>query len=85
MADTNIVTNADGVEYDPEDTIFGVVTDCENLRIRSEAQEGDNVISAITKGTVVEVDYSKSTGDFYHVITESGLSGFCMKKFITIK
>lgn len=66
-------------------TKLGVVTECGYLRVRSTPEVKDNnVITKIKIADEVIVDIDKSTDEFYHVTTESGVEGFCMKKFINI-
>lgn len=62
------------------------VVNCKLLRVRSEADAtADNVIWELPEGTEVYIDETKSTVDFYKIVTAAGAEGFCMKKFITIK
>lgn len=63
----------------------GMVTGCEKLRVRKGPNATADVICEITKSTAVIIDEEASSNDFYKVCTESGVEGFCMKKFITVK
>lgn len=63
----------------------GVVTGCEKLRVRKGPNVTADVICEIAKSTAVIIDDESSSNDFYKVCTESGVEGFCMKKFITVK
>lgn len=64
---------------------FGVVTNCIKLRVRQEPNSDATVLGEIDALTDVQVEMSESTEDFYKVCTASGLDGYCMKKFITLK
>lgn len=64
----------------------GVVVDCIKLNVRNNPHPEAAIELTIDKGTEVEI--VGSNGDFYNVrkgtITE-GFSGWCMKKFISVK
>lgn len=64
--------------------IEGVVSGCDQLYVRSEASIESEPLGIIKHGTNLRIYESESTEDFYSVCTESGLEGFCMKKFIAI-
>lgn len=63
----------------------GVVCGCETLFVRSEANKESSPLTIIEKDSKVEIDLDQSTEDFYKVTIESGIEGYCMKKFIEIK
>lgn len=65
--------------------ILGVVTDCIKLNIRSKPEENAKILVKVPVLSELEIDRTKSTDKWYRVITESGISGFCMKKFVAIK
>lgn len=66
-------------------TLFGVVTDCLRLNIRKEPKGDADVIAVITALSKVQVDTENSTEEFYKVCTETGIEGFCMKKYVALK
>lgn len=73
-------------EPEPEiiaEPIEGVV-ECDQLYVRSEASTDSEPLGIIKRDTVVRIYESESTDDFYSVCTETGLTGFCMKKFISV-
>lgn len=73
------------VEEAPISIVLGVVTDCVGLRVRSTPEIKDNnTIGELGFASEVSVNLIESTDDFYSVRTESGLAGYCMKKFINI-
>lgn len=65
----------------------GVVSGCEMLNVRKENKKDAEVIFIINKDSEVQVDLSenKESDEFYKVVTPSGVEGYCMKKFITLK
>lgn len=75
------------VEPKPEKKIRkGVVVDCLKLNVRTNPNPDASIVLAIDKGTEVEI--VGSNGDFYNVrksTTTEGFTGWCMKKYITIK
>ena len=78
------------VEEESLDTIskpicFGFVDNCESLRIRQVPNPVGEILTTISSGTEVEIDLDNSTNDFYKVCTATGLDGYCMKKFITLR
>ena len=75
------------VEKKPEPKIKkGVVINCLKLNVRTNPSSNATIALTIDKGAEVEI--VGSTGDFYNVrggtVTE-GFSGWCMKKYISIK
>lgn len=71
-------------EPEPE-VIKGVVSNCKCLRVRkSPSTKTDNVITIIDAGTEVTI-LDESKKDWYKIQTEGGVTGFCMKEYITVK
>ena len=70
------------IEPEPEETIIGIVTDCMKLNIRVEPSVDASVICEVPALSKLMIDRSKSTGDWWSVCTETGIEGFCMKKFV---
>lgn len=83
------------VEAEPVEEVvrpnpIGSVCNCEKLNVRSKANVNSDVVCVINKGSEVEIDESKSTKDFYavtvsNIVKKTSVSGFCMKKYITVK
>lgn len=74
-------------EPEPEiiaEPVEGIVVDCDQLYVRSEASVDSEPLGVIKRDTKVRIYESESTDDFYSVCTETGLTGFCMKKFISV-
>ena len=69
----------------PGEPIMGNVTGCKNLNIRQEPDGEANILGTIPVGSEVMIDESESTDDFYRIYAESGVEGFCMKKFIAVQ
>lgn len=64
---------------------FGVVVNCDALNVRNNANVKSIALCTIKKGDKVKIDVDDSTKDFYKVILKSGIEGFCMKKYITVR
>lgn len=81
------VAEAPVVEKKPEKKIKkGVVVDCLKLNVRTNPHPNAHIELTIDKGTEVIID--RSEGDFYFVRkdnTTHGFSGWCMKKYISVK
>ena len=66
-------------------SITGIVSDCKKLRVRNAPGLYSDVICEIEAGSIVEIDEVNSTEGFYKVCTETGIDGYCMKKFIKVE
>ena len=66
----------------PEPTEHKGIVACEQLYVRSDASKSAEPLDIIKRDAVVTI--LEDAGEFYNVRTESGLDGFCMKKFITV-
>lgn len=73
------------VEPEVVKPVMAVVCDCQMLNVREKPSKTSTVVGLINCGDEVEVDKEKSTEDFYKVCTSTGVEGFCMKQFISIK
>ena len=62
---------------------IGVVCNCEMLNVREEPSKESKSLCIIKAGDEVEINGEDP--DFYNVITESGVKGYCMKQFISLK
>lgn len=69
----------------PGEPVIGKVCDCKKLNIRKEPDGESEVLDVISNGSEIMIDESESTADFYKVYAESGVEGFCMKKYITVQ
>lgn len=67
-----------------KEPMIGFVSNCKNLNIRKRPDGNADVLGVVPVDTELMVDENESTGEFYKVYTDSGLEGFCMKKFITV-
>lgn len=65
-------------------SLIGEVSKTELLNIRAGATTESEIVGVVQSGTKVMIDETDSSEEFYKVTTESGCSGYCMKKFINL-
>lgn len=69
-----------------EEIVNGFVSGCKKLNVRAKASKDSDVLCVINEKAEVLVHRTETEAtDFYKVRTASGIEGYCMKKFITIK
>lgn len=69
-----------------EEIVNGFVSGCKRLNVRSKGSLDADVLCVINQNAEVLVHRTETdSSDFYKVSTASGIEGYCMKKFITIK
>ena len=69
-------------------TILGVVSNCKKLNIRSAPSKSSAILAVVpvdTEVTIVESNLLEDAGEWCRVYTASGVSGFCMRDFITLR
>lgn len=66
----------------PELVVTEGIVACEQLYVRSDASTTSEPLDIIKRDAVVTI--LEDAGEFYNIRTETGLDGFCMKKFITV-
>lgn len=67
-------------------TIYiGKIQNCGKLNVRENPSVEAKAICRLDKNSEVEIDKAGSTTDFYKVYTSSGVEGYCMKKYMSIK
>ena len=62
--------------------LCGYVSGCGKLNIREAPDLYSNVLLVAEEYTKLVIDMHKSTRDWFHVYTESGVDGYCMKKYV---
>jgi uncharacterized protein YgiM (DUF1202 family) len=70
------------VEATPDVPVTGVVANCTKLNVREKPAATADVLCVLEAATKIEIDAARSTGDWYHVTTATGVEGYCMKKFV---
>lgn len=64
---------------------MGKVEGCTKLNVRKRPNATAEVVCVIDHDTEVEINLDKSTAKFYKICTATGVEGFCMKEFISVK
>ena len=75
-------------EAPKKESKVGIVANCEKLNLRRSPlkdSDGANIITELLPGVAVVIDEDESASNFYKVITEDGLEGYCMRQFIEVK
>lgn len=72
------------VKQEPVVTI-GVVANCNKLNIRKKPDPEADIVGVVDAGTTLTINSAKSTEEFFSVRTKSGMFGFCMKEFVTVR
>lgn len=69
-----------------EEVVYvGRIRNCDRLNVRANPALDAKVLCTIDKNAEVLINKSASTRDFYSVKLASGVSGFCMKKYLFVK
>lgn len=61
----------------------GIVIDCVKLNVRMAPKPDAEVICTIQ--CLDKVTIEDTVGNFYHVHTENGIEGYCVKQFIAVQ
>lgn len=87
VTETVDVTETPVVEEEPvaASIVAAKVSGCSKLNVREAPTTSAKVVCEIAAGTRVKIDETESTNDFYRVYLESGIEGYCMKKYISIQ
>lgn len=68
----------------PAEPNIGIVTNCVRLNVRETPIVTAKILSEVDVNSKLMIDETESTEEWFKVYTETGIEGFCMKKFITI-
>ena len=67
------------------ETLEGVVVNCAKLNVRAEPSIAGEVVYMLDTMSEIEVDMSKSTNEWLHVCTATGVEGYCMRKYVEVR
>ena len=73
------------VEVEEPKALIGVVTGCTRLNVRKKPNVKADVVKVIDAKDEVQIFENESNKEWYWVVTKDETTGFCMKKFITVK
>lgn len=85
--DTPVVEEKPEEQVKPEVSSIskGTVVNCSKLNIRKGPKSDAKVITIVDAGTKLSIeDIEKAKGDWYKVITDKKVHGYCMKKYVKI-
>ena len=74
-------------ETEPEPAVeltMGRVYGCKKLNVRKLPAQDAKILCELIERSEVMIDEKASTALFYKVCTESGVEGYCVKKFVKI-
>ncbi len=64
------------------ETVEGVVANCSKLNVREAPDIESNILCVLDLMSEIEIDVSKSTKDWVHVCTATGVEGYCMRQYV---
>lgn len=64
---------------------IGKLRDCGKLNVREKPSIDAKILCRLDKTSEVQIEKAESTKEFYKVYTTSGVEGYCMKKYMSIK
>lgn len=65
--------------------VIGTVTGCSKLNIRSKPSVNSNVLTEVLMLSELKIDTGNSNEEWFKVCTETGIDGYCMKKYVSLK
>lgn len=68
----------------PAELIEGHVTNCLKLNIRKEPNIKAAILCEVALNSVLAIDPAKSNEEWLSVVTDVGVNGFCMAKYVNI-
>ena len=79
------LNNEDSTPEPPAEPIDGYVTDCIKLNIRKEPSLEADILCEVPVNANLLIAPDTSSEGWYSVVTENGVNGFCMAKYVNIK
>lgn len=74
------------IEGNGNEPLVGIVSGCAKLNIRAAASTTADVVTVVNEDTVLMIEYPvDQNSDWFKIYTETGVEGFCMKKFVEIR
>lgn len=85
IENTEVAAEAPKVEEENTKFIICTVTNCERLNIRKNPSLSAEVLCTVAAKTKVEVfpDEAPADKEWSSVVTESGIEGYCMTKYLS--
>ena len=67
-----------------QEVVTGTVVNCNKLNVREQMHTRATVLCVLPAASEVKVIVNEVHNEWYHIFTETGIEGFCMKKYIQI-
>lgn len=83
--ETPVVDVETVVVPDPVELVEGVIANCAKLNVRVAPNATADVLCILNVASEIEIDLAKSTDEWYHVCTATGVEGYCMRKFVDVR
>lgn len=61
----------------------GIIVDCDRARIYASVPNR-SLMGFADEGDEILVDLNDQVGDYYHIYTETSISGYCNKRYIEV-
>lgn len=83
----------DEIDYDPYEigepvdgvnVCMGRIVNTSLVNVREFPSSVSEAITFLKRNDIVEVLVDDSTDEFYHIITPTGVEGYCMRKFVNL-
>lgn len=78
------IIKEENIKEEVKRTAKGKVIDCTRLNVRRRPNKDSEVNCIIDVDSVVEINENKSNDEWYRVITDNGIYGYCMKQYISL-
>lgn len=62
-----------------------IVFNCNQLNVREKPSRDSKIVDVLDKDTEIRIKESESTKDFYKILTILGVTGYCMKEYISVE
>lgn len=73
------------VKVDKPKFTTGIVVGCTKLNVRENPDMTGNILCELMVSSKVKVNIANKYDDWFHVRTDAGVEGYCMKKYISTK
>lgn len=84
----NIIAETEPIEEPVTETkpnkVKGIVIGCSKLNVREQMNTNSAILCVLPASSEVRVIVDEVHDEWYHVFTETGIEGYCMKKYIRL-
>lgn len=65
-------------------TVNGKVINCAKLNVRENPSLDADIVCVLNVNAEIEINVEKTTNEWVNVYTETGIEGYCMRKYVEI-